>query len=137
MASPWTSTLWRTSPDGVEHRCPHLNLSESNPVAQRARAPRRSQSRCDSNGTGSTPSLGARSLTSESGHALSRIARCNRGDRVHDELRISVNDRCNPRRVHRKPEEGMTCLLRSQPLEYEEITQLSRVVLPRRGVNSA
>jgi cyclic pyranopterin phosphate synthase len=66
--------------------------------------------------------------------AGSLVDRC---DRVHDELRISVTDRCNPRRVYWMPEEDMTCLPRSQPLAYEEITQLARVVRPRRGVDSA
>jgi molybdenum cofactor biosynthesis enzyme MoaA len=47
------------------------------------------------------------------------VDRC---DRVHHELRISVTDRCDPRCVHCMPEEDTTCLPRSQPLTYEEIT---------------
>ena len=47
--------------------------------------------------------------------------------RVHDDLRISVTDRCNLRCVYCMPEEGMTFLPRSEILTFEEITRVARV----------
>ena len=47
--------------------------------------------------------------------------------RVHDDLRISITDRCNLRCVYCMPEEGMTFLPRSQILSFEEITRVARV----------
>ncbi|MGD0055705.1 MAG: GTP 3',8-cyclase MoaA [Acidimicrobiales bacterium] len=47
--------------------------------------------------------------------------------RVHDDLRISVTDRCNLRCVYCMPEEGMTFLPRAALLSYEEITRVARV----------
>jgi cyclic pyranopterin phosphate synthase len=47
--------------------------------------------------------------------------------RVHDDLRISVTDRCNLRCVYCMPEVGMTFLPRSALLTYEEIARLARV----------
>ncbi|MFI5035611.1 MAG: GTP 3',8-cyclase MoaA [Acidimicrobiales bacterium] len=47
--------------------------------------------------------------------------------RVHDDLRISVTDRCNLRCVYCMPEEGMTFLPRSEILTFEELTRVARV----------
>jgi GTP 3',8-cyclase len=47
--------------------------------------------------------------------------------RVHNDLRISVTDRCNLRCVYCMAEEGMTFLPRSQVLSYEEIVRVARV----------
>src|ERR1022692_2826208 len=47
--------------------------------------------------------------------------------RVHDDLRISVTDRCNLRCVYCMPEEGMTFLPRAELLTYEEIARVARV----------
>ncbi len=47
--------------------------------------------------------------------------------RVHDDLRISVTDRCNLRCVYCMPEEGMTFLPRDQILTFEEITRVAGV----------
>ena len=47
--------------------------------------------------------------------------------RVHDDLRISVTDRCNLRCVYCMPEEGMTFLPRAQLLSFEEIERVARV----------
>src|ERR1039458_5050467 len=47
--------------------------------------------------------------------------------RIHDDLRISVTDRCNLRCVYCMPEEGMTFLPRSELLTYEEIARVARV----------
>jgi cyclic pyranopterin phosphate synthase len=47
--------------------------------------------------------------------------------RIHDDLRISVTDRCNLRCVYCMPEEGMTFLARSALLSYDEITRVAQV----------
>ncbi len=47
--------------------------------------------------------------------------------RVHDDLRISVTDRCNLRCVYCMPESGMTFLPRAELLTFEEIARLGRV----------
>jgi cyclic pyranopterin phosphate synthase len=47
--------------------------------------------------------------------------------RIHDDLRISVTDRCNLRCVYCMPEVGMTFLPRSELLTYEEIARVARV----------
>jgi cyclic pyranopterin phosphate synthase len=47
--------------------------------------------------------------------------------RVHDDLRVSVTDRCNLRCVYCMPDEGMTFLPRSQLLTYEEIARVASV----------
>jgi cyclic pyranopterin phosphate synthase len=47
--------------------------------------------------------------------------------RVHDDLRISVTDRCNLRCVYCMPLEGMTFLPRAELLTFEEIARLARV----------
>lgn len=47
--------------------------------------------------------------------------------RVHDDLRISVTDRCNLRCVYCMPEEGMTFLGRAQLLSFDEIERVARV----------
>ena len=47
--------------------------------------------------------------------------------RVHDDLRISVTDRCNLRCVYCMPEEGMTFLAREELLSFDEIERVARV----------
>jgi cyclic pyranopterin phosphate synthase len=47
--------------------------------------------------------------------------------RIHDDLRISVTDRCNLRCVYCMPEEGMTFLPRKELLSYDEIIRVARV----------
>jgi cyclic pyranopterin phosphate synthase len=47
--------------------------------------------------------------------------------RVHDDLRISVTDRCNLRCTYCMPEEGMTFLPRSDLLSFDEIVRVARV----------
>ncbi len=51
--------------------------------------------------------------------------------RVHDDLRLSVTDRCNLRCVYCMPAEGMTFLPRADILSFEEIVRLAHVA---RGV---
>jgi GTP 3',8-cyclase len=47
--------------------------------------------------------------------------------RVHDDLRISVTDRCNLRCVYCMPEEGLTFLPTSELLTFDEIIRLAEV----------
>ena len=47
--------------------------------------------------------------------------------RVHDDLRISVTDRCNLRCVYCMPEEGLSFLRMEQLLTFDEITRVCRV----------
>jgi cyclic pyranopterin phosphate synthase len=47
--------------------------------------------------------------------------------RVHDDLRLSVTDRCNLRCVYCMPAAGMTFLPRAEILSFEEITRVARV----------
>jgi cyclic pyranopterin phosphate synthase len=47
--------------------------------------------------------------------------------RVHDDLRISVTDRCNLRCVYCMPEEGMTFSPREELLSFDEIERVARV----------
>ena len=47
--------------------------------------------------------------------------------RVHNDLRISVTDRCNLRCVYCMPEEGLSFLPNSELLTFDEITRLARV----------
>jgi len=47
--------------------------------------------------------------------------------RVHNDLRISVTDRCNLRCVYCMSEEGMTFLPRTALLTFEEMTRVARV----------
>jgi GTP 3',8-cyclase len=47
--------------------------------------------------------------------------------RVHDDLRISVTDRCNLRCTYCMPEHGMTFLPRPQVLTFDEIVRVARV----------
>jgi GTP 3',8-cyclase len=47
--------------------------------------------------------------------------------RVHDDLRISVTDRCNLRCVYCMPEEGLSFLRKDQLLTFDEITRVARV----------
>ena len=46
--------------------------------------------------------------------------------RVHDDLRISVTDRCNLRCVYCMPEEGLSFLRMDQLLTFDEITRVAR-----------
>ncbi len=47
--------------------------------------------------------------------------------RVHDDLRISVTDRCNLRCVYCMPEEGVAFLARSELLTFDEIVRVAQV----------
>ncbi len=47
--------------------------------------------------------------------------------RVHNDLRVSVTDRCNFRCVYCMPEEGLAFLPTRELLTFEEITRLARV----------
>jgi len=47
--------------------------------------------------------------------------------RVHNDLRISVTDRCNLRCVYCMPEEGLSFLPRQELLTFDEITRVARV----------
>ncbi|HVC13733.1 MAG TPA: GTP 3',8-cyclase MoaA [Acidimicrobiales bacterium] len=47
--------------------------------------------------------------------------------RVHDDLRLSVTDRCNLRCVYCMPAEGMTFLPRAEILSFEEILRVARI----------
>lgn len=47
--------------------------------------------------------------------------------RVHDDLRISVTDRCNLRCVYCMPLEGMTFLAHQELLTFDEIVRVARV----------
>ncbi len=47
--------------------------------------------------------------------------------RVHDDLRISVTDRCNLRCVYCMPKEGLSFLPMDQLLTFDEITRVARV----------
>ncbi len=58
-----------------------------------------------------------------------------RYSRVHDDLRISVTDRCNLRCVYCMPLEGMTFMARSELLTFEEIERVAGVA-HRLGVTS-
>jgi cyclic pyranopterin phosphate synthase len=55
--------------------------------------------------------------------------------RVHDDLRISVTDRCNLRCVYCMPEEGLSFLHMDQLLTFDEITRVARVARSL-GVNA-
>lgn len=48
-------------------------------------------------------------------------------DRIHDNLRISVTDRCNIRCFYCMPEEGATYVSHAEILRYEEIERFTRV----------
>jgi cyclic pyranopterin phosphate synthase len=54
--------------------------------------------------------------------------------RVHNNLRISVTDRCNIRCFYCMPAENVTFMQRSQLLNFEEIERFVRIVAPL-GVN--
>jgi cyclic pyranopterin phosphate synthase len=47
--------------------------------------------------------------------------------RLHDDLRISVTDRCNLRCTYCMPEDGMTFLSRSEVLTFDEIVRVATV----------
>lgn len=51
--------------------------------------------------------------------------------RVHDDLRISVTDRCNLRCVYCMPEEGLSFLSKNELLTFDEITRLAQVAKSR------
>lgn len=48
-------------------------------------------------------------------------------DRIHDNLRISVTDRCNIRCFYCMPEEGVKFMRREEILSFEEIERFARV----------
>jgi cyclic pyranopterin phosphate synthase len=50
-----------------------------------------------------------------------------RHGRVHDDLRLSVTDRCNLRCVYCMPNEGMTFLPRAEILSFEEIVRVAAI----------
>jgi cyclic pyranopterin phosphate synthase len=54
--------------------------------------------------------------------------------RVHDNLRISVTDRCNIRCFYCMPEEGVEFMDRREILSYEEIERFVRAAMPL-GIN--
>lgn len=47
--------------------------------------------------------------------------------RIHDDLRLSVTDRCNLRCIYCMPTEGMTFLPRAEVLSFEEIERVASV----------
>ncbi len=47
--------------------------------------------------------------------------------RVHDDLRLSVTDRCNLRCFYCMPEDGVEFRPRDELLSFEEITRVARV----------
>jgi cyclic pyranopterin phosphate synthase len=47
--------------------------------------------------------------------------------RIHDDLRISVTDRCNLRCIYCMPEHGMTFLPHSDLLSFDEIVRVAQV----------
>ncbi|MEO1059128.1 MAG: GTP 3',8-cyclase MoaA [Actinomycetota bacterium] len=55
-------------------------------------------------------------------------------NRVIEDLRISITDRCNFRCTYCMPEEGMTWLPRSSVMTFEEIERLARLFVTRFGV---
>jgi cyclic pyranopterin phosphate synthase len=73
-------------------------------------------------GAGSNPALrGSAAAMPLEGPLVDRYGR------VHEDLRISVTDRCNLRCVYCMAEEGMTFLPRSQLLTFDEIVRVGRV----------
>src|SRR4051795_3430754 len=54
--------------------------------------------------------------------------------RVHDNLRISVTDRCNIRCFYCMPEEGVQFMDRTEILSFEEIERFVRAAVPL-GIN--
>ena len=57
-------------------------------------------------------------------------------NRVIEDLRISITDRCNFRCTYCMPEEGMNWLPREQVMSFEEIEHLARIFVERYGVRS-
>jgi cyclic pyranopterin phosphate synthase len=53
--------------------------------------------------------------------------------RVHNNLRISITDRCNFRCTYCMPEEGMDWLPRNEILTFEELERIARVCVERFG----
>ncbi len=56
--------------------------------------------------------------------------------RVADDLRISVTDRCNFRCVYCMPAEGMRWLPRDEVLNFDEIVQVTRILVEHCGVRT-
>ncbi|MGA2295431.1 MAG: GTP 3',8-cyclase MoaA [Acidimicrobiales bacterium] len=79
------------------------------------------------------PHRGASAPLGPTAHDTSEVAMpldgplVDRYGRIHDDLRISVTDRCNLRCVYCMPEEGMTFLPRKELLTYDEIIRVARV----------
>lgn len=71
----------------------------------------------------------AREETTHSGPAIQPSALLDRFGRVHNNLRISVTDRCNLRCTYCMPEE-VTFLNRTELLTFEEITDFVRIAAP-------
>ncbi len=69
---------------------------------------------------GTAPDLDAHAMPTE-GPLVDRFGR------VHDDLRLSVTDRCNLRCVYCMPMEGMTFLPRAEILSFEEIVRVARI----------
>ena len=56
--------------------------------------------------------------------------------RIADDLRISITDRCNFRRIYCMPAEGLKWLKRDDLLRFEEIARLARLFVERYGVRT-
>jgi cyclic pyranopterin phosphate synthase len=56
-------------------------------------------------------------------------------DRVIDDLRISITDRCNFRCTYCMPEEGLQWLPRQEVMSFEEIERLARIFVVHYGVS--
>ncbi len=89
-----------------------LDLGVAKPVAVSVR-PHRIDATSRATPGGVTPEM------PESGPLVDRYGR------VHDDLRISVTDRCNLRCVYCMPEEGMTFLARAELLSFDEIARVA------------
>ncbi|MDQ2947323.1 MAG: radical SAM protein, partial [Acidobacteriota bacterium] len=50
-------------------------------------------------------------------------------DRLHDNLRISVTDRCNIRCFYCMPETGVKFMSREEVLSFEEIERFARIAV--------
>jgi cyclic pyranopterin phosphate synthase len=70
-------------------------------------------------GHGSDPQRSVLSEMPTDGRLVDRFGR------VHDDLRISVTDRCNLRCTYCMPEEGMTFLPRTEVLSFDEILRVA------------
>jgi len=72
-------------------------------------------------GSGDSPQSSEPLVMPESGPLVDRY------DRIHNDLRISVTDRCNLRCVYCMPEVGMTFQPRDALLTFEEMVRVARV----------